>query len=614
MGKNPYSDLPKSAFWKTGVAQENPHKIEGIYKKKFDIPATAKIATAGSCFAQHIARHLKKNGYNVLDVEPPPPGLPENLHQKFGFSMYSARYGNIYTVRQLLQLAQEVAGEWTPKNYIWEKNGKFYDALRPAVEPEGLDSSEEVVEHRQYHVSRVKELFESLDLFIFTLGLTEMWVHKESGTVYPTAPGTLVGDYEEHLYEFQNSQFSAIIGDFNLFQKVLKKIRGGKPFNCLLTVSPVPLTATASGKHVLVSTVYSKATLRSAAGQLSANQSHIDYFPSYEIVTNPRMHSSIFADNLRSVRDETVETVMRHFFAEHAIPIDPSDNKDRLQQEPSSVDQDIQCEEALLEVFEDGTTLHQHQSLCASCFYEVLGNSHLAGFKSAYLNQKSISQDLFFYPVQWLLRAWQERDFSARIQLAEFEESHKRYIQTPSPQSIRRGLIFVGLGLMGDGMIRCFGALRAGFTKDDGTLPLGTEISPYLPMVSSVSDITQETVDLFSAHLSNIRSVIDIVVATVGPAGFRWISSPMPSETCARYRFGHPYVESMSQSFYNQVYLKIASSILREYIATGVVVMQDPATLAANGFTQDCFRADEPIYGIHASPGYYSGVLDQMRL
>ena len=56
-------------------------------------------------------------------------------------------------MRQLLQLAQEVAGEWTPKNYIWEKNGKFYDALRPAVELEGLDSPEEVSKNRKIHVS-----------------------------------------------------------------------------------------------------------------------------------------------------------------------------------------------------------------------------------------------------------------------------------------------------------------------------------------------------------------------------------------------------------------------------------------------------------------------------
>lgn len=177
-----------------------------------------------------------------------------------------------------------------------------------------------------------------------------MWVHKESGTIYPTAPGTLVGDFDDQLYEFQNAQFSAIMGDFNLFHKVLKKVRGRKPFKCLLTVSPVPLTATASGKHVLSSTVYSKSTLRSVAGQLSTNKVHIDYFPSYEIVTNPRMHSIAFADNLRSVRDETVEVVMSHFFAEHP--------EVRLKEEKSisppvdrKISRDIQCEEALMEAF-----------------------------------------------------------------------------------------------------------------------------------------------------------------------------------------------------------------------------------------------------------------------
>ena len=61
--------------------------------------------------------------------------------------MYSARYGNIYTVRQLLQLAQEVAGNWTPKNYIWEKNGRFFDALRPGIEPNGFNSRNKVIQH-----------------------------------------------------------------------------------------------------------------------------------------------------------------------------------------------------------------------------------------------------------------------------------------------------------------------------------------------------------------------------------------------------------------------------------------------------------------------------------
>ena len=187
-------------------------------------------------------------------------------------------------------------------------------------------------------------------MFIFTLGLTEMWVHKESVTVYPTAPGTIVGEFNEDLFEFKNAGYSEVIDDFNLFYKVLKKIRGSKSFKCLLTVSPVPLTATASGKHVLVSTVSSKSTLRSVAGQLASNKKQIDYFPSCEIFTNPRMHSSAFADNLRSVRDETVEIVMIHFFAEHSV-VRRNAGKEFTRANSLNAHEELQCEEAILEVF-----------------------------------------------------------------------------------------------------------------------------------------------------------------------------------------------------------------------------------------------------------------------
>ena len=347
---NPYSDLPPCAFWKTGVTQENPYEINNIYKKKFNIRPNTRIATAGSCFAQHITRHLKKNGYKIIDQELAPPGLPDDLHQKYGFSMYSARYGNIYTVKQLLQLAQEVAGERKPENYIWKKNGKYFDALRPAVEPEGYDTGQEVIEHRDFHIERVKDVFKKMNLFIFTLGLTEMWVHKDSGTVYPTAPGTICGEFDDNIYEFKNAKFREIINDFNQFKATVRKIRSDRPFRMILTVSPVPLTATASGKHVLVSTIHSKSILRAVAGQLSTSP-RIDYFPSFEIVNNPRLHPENFKENLRSVRDETVEMVMKHFSLEHP----PIQREKKL--DPKIVDnnlkskEDIQCEEALLEAF-----------------------------------------------------------------------------------------------------------------------------------------------------------------------------------------------------------------------------------------------------------------------
>ena len=54
--KSPYTDLPPRAFWRTGVSEQNPLTITDLYRRKFEIGFEDKIVTAGSCFAQHIAK------------------------------------------------------------------------------------------------------------------------------------------------------------------------------------------------------------------------------------------------------------------------------------------------------------------------------------------------------------------------------------------------------------------------------------------------------------------------------------------------------------------------------------------------------------------------------
>lgn len=315
--QNPYKKINNNAFWRHGVTRANPFNMQGIYKKKWDIDPNWKVATAGSCFAQHISRYMRSSDFNFIDMELAPEGLPKNKHSMFGYSMYSARYGNIYTIRQLLQLAQEVEGTYTPSEITWEKKGKFYDALRPNIEPEGLNSSEEALIHREYHLSRVKAMFKEMDLFIFTLGLTEAWVSKVSGTVFPTAPGAIAGQFNSDVYEFKNFEFNEIMNDFSLFEKSINNIRGqNSPPHYLLTVSPVPLTATASGSHILQATTYSKSLLRAVAGQLTIDHSHIDYFPSYEIITNQAAHGAFYESDLQSIRADGVDSVMKVFLHE----------------------------------------------------------------------------------------------------------------------------------------------------------------------------------------------------------------------------------------------------------------------------------------------------------
>ena len=338
---SPYANLPSCAYWKTGVEACDPAQPADLYKKKFSIQPTDRIATAGSCFAQHIARHMIAHGFSVLDTEPPPPDLPKKIAQDYGYNLYSARFGNIYTSRQLLQLAQEATERRAPENWIWEKNGRFYDALRPSVEPHGHQTAEHVVIHRKSHLKHVRRMLSEVDLFIFTFGLTETWEHISSETVFPTAPGTIAGHFDPTIFRFKNLTFSEVMQDFLAFREILRELRPDVRF--LVTVSPVPLTATASGNHILPATTYSKSVLRAVAGELHEAFTDVDYFPSYEIIASHPSKGAFYEANMRNVAAEGVNVVMNTFFAEHAPPTDAKSKKTSTA--------DAVCEEALLEAF-----------------------------------------------------------------------------------------------------------------------------------------------------------------------------------------------------------------------------------------------------------------------
>ncbi|RXF67218.1 GSCFA domain-containing protein [Hansschlegelia zhihuaiae] len=352
---SPYENLPPRNFWRSGVVGHSPGVADDIYVAKFPIKRSYNVATAGSCFAQHIGSYLKRTGCNILDVEPPPPAMSDAIARKYGYGIYSARYGNIYTVRQLLQLVRECSGQFTPNNWIWTKGDAFIDGLRPSVEPKGLTRPDEVVAHRAQHLAAVKLLFSRADLLIFTMGLTEAWVDAPSGTVFPTAPGTLGGDFATSRCKFHNFTFREIYDDFIATREALKAINPSLRF--ILTVSPVPLTATATKDHVLVATMRSKATLRAVAGELSAELDDVDYFPSFEMVFGPQSMGTFFEPNLRSVRANGVAQVMRVFLKAHGLR-DAGDADPDAPARPvaaaetaQAFEDELVCEEVLLEAF-----------------------------------------------------------------------------------------------------------------------------------------------------------------------------------------------------------------------------------------------------------------------
>ena len=72
MTDSPYADQPGRAFWRSAVAETSPLDLQGIYQRRWPIEPDWKIATAGSCFAQHIARYMKAADYSFT--------MMRNLH------------------------------------------------------------------------------------------------------------------------------------------------------------------------------------------------------------------------------------------------------------------------------------------------------------------------------------------------------------------------------------------------------------------------------------------------------------------------------------------------------------------------------------------------------
>jgi tetratricopeptide (TPR) repeat protein len=340
---HPYRDLDDRNYWNKTVSQRNALDIDNWYTRKFSIKGLS-ISSAGSCFAQHIGRELRDNGYEYVDVEPAPDFLRAESHHDYGYGIYSARFGNVYTSRQLLQIVQRSLQLFEPKDSVWEKNGGYVDAFRPTIEPDPLERVEDVLESRHAHLAAIERMFKLSDVFIFTMGLTETWMSNDDGAVYPVAPGVSGGTYDARRYAFKNLTYPEILEDMEEFIRLVRDLNDN--LKIILTVSPVPLMATASSDNVVVASSYSKSVLRSVAGFLTERYDFVDYFPSYEIVGSHVMRGQFFNPDGRTVSPHGVWHVMKQFFAQHIPP------QTGFEAKPKNADpDDVVCDEELLNEF-----------------------------------------------------------------------------------------------------------------------------------------------------------------------------------------------------------------------------------------------------------------------
>lgn len=354
---NPYETLPESAFWAPAVARRHMLDIEALWRAPFPITPGTQIATYGSCFAQHFSRALVARGFSWLNAEPAPKGLAEEDARRFGYGVFSARTGNIYTASLLRQWVSWALEASTPPDLHWEQDGRIYDPFRPAIEPEGFGSVEEMLASRRACLAAFRTSIMECNLLVFTLGLTESWWDAEGGFEYPMCPGTHAGTFDPARHVFRNQDYAFVRENLVRAIGMIRRARKKGPY-ILLTVSPVPLTATNSGNHVLVATMESKSVLRAVAGDVARVQHNISYFPSYEIINSPVFRGTFFEPNLRGVNHHGVDHVMETFFA--GLPRPAARTADRRRKAaPVASDRDeaaddLQCEEAILQAFGPG--------------------------------------------------------------------------------------------------------------------------------------------------------------------------------------------------------------------------------------------------------------------
>jgi hypothetical protein len=314
--QNPYQDLPDYQFWRRAVERLPSADVNPVVNARFSLDRESKVATAGSCFAQHISRTLSKHGFNYYVTETA-DHIASQEGTKRNFGIFSARFGNLYSARQLVQLFDRAYGQFLPSEQAWTRpDGKFVDPFRPQIEPDGFDSVDALQQSRAAHFAAVREMFENFDIFVFTLGLTEAWLSRADGAVFPLAPGVVAGEMDFERYEFVNFNVSDVVADLQLFIDKLKAVNPNAKI--IFTVSPVPLIATYENQHVLVATTYSKSVLRAAAGEITKANLHCDYFPSFEIITGNYNKGKYFEDDLRSIKPEGVDHVMRLFLSGYA--------------------------------------------------------------------------------------------------------------------------------------------------------------------------------------------------------------------------------------------------------------------------------------------------------
>ena len=294
-----YSQLKnnKEAFWPGRSA--DPTRLEPYcgpwFTPSFSLVPAEPVFTIGSCFARNIERHLRRLGYKTPTNDYVPQelvGLPLD-----GFMNKFTPHSMLNEVRWAL--APEEAPD-PAHSLIAQRDGTFID---------GQLMSKIAVTHergmeRRREITDVFQKIRDCRVTVITLGLVEAWYDKKADLYLNRA-------LPKDCAELEPGRFELHVLDYNELHSATRQLiklileRGHPQSRIVLTVSPVPLTATFTDNDVVTANMYSKSVLRAVAEHIVREFDAVDYFPSYESVMLSDRNLT-WLDDLVHVRDEIV--------------------------------------------------------------------------------------------------------------------------------------------------------------------------------------------------------------------------------------------------------------------------------------------------------------------
>lgn len=295
--KNEIGGTAHKSWYRGSDCNFNPNKINILQKDAIEryilkgwlpeepfLDKNSSITAFGSCFAKHISEYLEKKGYNVVSSN-------DNSYIDF-----RAGVNNVFAIRQLLEFVflNKAFAEET-----WHRDDKT------------------VILKNQELRNKTLKLFINTDLFIITLGLSEIWYNKETNDAFWRA--IPVGQFDERVHSFKVASFAETKENIKIIYTLIKKYN--PKARVLFTISPVPLVATFRPVSCITANAVSKALLRAAIDEFyrdlkENNDESLFYWPSYEIIekifTNT-IEGGAYIEDCRHIKLECVEMIMKLF-------------------------------------------------------------------------------------------------------------------------------------------------------------------------------------------------------------------------------------------------------------------------------------------------------------